>query len=79
MGKVLGREREQGRAGAGAGTQLFLYRVALPEPIFMMLPDLTIFPKTASTVGLTSGSMSQISALEIGVELFRTVAQFEPS
>ncbi len=41
----------------------------------MMLPDLTIFPKTASTVvGLTSGSMSQISALEIGVRLFRTVA-----
>ena len=40
-----------------------------------MLPFFTMLPKTASTVvGLISGKILQISALEIGVNEFKTVA-----
>ena len=51
------------------------YRVILDWPIFLICPDRTILLSTASTVvGLTSGNMAQISALEIGTRLFSTVA-----
>lgn len=40
-----------------------------------ILPFFTMLPKTASTVvGLISGKILQISALEIGVNEFKTVA-----
>ena len=45
------------------------------EPILFTVPFFTIAPSTASTVvGLTSGRILQISDLESGVKLFRTVA-----
>ena len=52
-----------------------IYRVARPAPIRFTEPVLTITPRTASTVvGLTSGRILQMSALDSGVRLFRTVA-----
>ena len=52
-----------------------IYLVARPDPIRFTEPVLTMAPRTASTVvGLTSGRILQISALESGVRLFRTVA-----
>ncbi len=53
----------------------FIYLVARPAPIRFTEPVLTIAPRTASmVVGLTSGRILQISALDSGVRLFRTVA-----
>ena len=53
----------------------FIYRAAFDAPIRLTEPVFTIAPNTASTVvGLTSGSILQISALESGVRLFNTVA-----
>ena len=50
--------------------------MARPVPNFWIFPSRTIRPSTASTVvGLTSGSILQMAALEIGVRLFRTVAK----
>ena len=52
-----------------------IYLVVRPAPIRFTEPVLTIAPRTASTVvGLTSGRVLQISALDSGVRLFRTVA-----
>ena len=52
-----------------------IYRVARPAPIRFTEPVRIIAPRTASTVvGLTSGRILQISALDSGVRLFRTVA-----
>ena len=54
---------------------VLMYRVALPAPMRFTLPVFTIAPKTASTVvGLTSGRILHISALERGVRLFKIVA-----
>jgi hypothetical protein len=52
-----------------------MYLAARAAPICLMLPFRIIAPRTASTVeGLTSGSILQISAFEIGGRLFSTVA-----
>lgn len=54
---------------------IFTYLAALDAPIRFISPFFTIAPSTASTVvGLTSGRILQISALEIGVRLLSTVA-----
>ena len=65
-------------AGFTVYSQMFqkpvrIYLVFLPVPTFRIWPSLTICPSTASiVVALTSGSIFPISALEIGVRLFRT-------
>ena len=52
-----------------------IYRIVRPVTIRFPEPVLTMAPRTASTVvGLTSGRLLQISVLESGVRLFRTVA-----
>jgi hypothetical protein len=52
-----------------------MYRDALDDPIRFIEPLFTIAPRTASTVvGLASGRILHISALESGVKLFKTVA-----
>lgn len=52
-----------------------IYRVALDEPIRFIVPLFTIAPRTASTVvGLTSGRILHISALESSVRLFKIAA-----
>ena len=49
--------------------------MAFADPIRFIVPFFTIAPTTASTVvGLTSGSILQMSDLESGVRLFNTVA-----
>ena len=54
-------------------------RAALDEPIRLILLFLTIAPKIASiVVGFTSGSILQISFLEIGVRMFNTLIQYGP-
>ena len=53
----------------------FIYFVFLPLPIILIALFFTIVPNTTSTVvGLTSGKILHISAFEIGVKLFNTVA-----
>lgn len=53
----------------------FIYLVSLVLPIFFIFPLFTIWCKTDSTVAaLTSGNTSMISAFEIGMRLFRTIA-----
>ena len=52
----------------------FIYFVFLPLPIILIALFFTIVHNTTSTVGLTSGKILHISAFEIGVKLFNTVA-----
>ncbi len=52
-----------------------IYRAALDAPIRFIVPLFTIAPRTVSTVvGLTSGRILHIYALESGVRLFSIAA-----
>ena len=79
---LIARPSKHGRTGSTLQFKyiinfnyFFIYFVFLPLPIILIALFFTIVPNTTSTVvGLTSGKILHISAFEIGVKLFNTVA-----